>query len=50
MSRPQKMHAPLPFSFGQVLVAVAAGNGVETTIAKPTKPKTGKGKPAKKKK
>jgi hypothetical protein len=29
MSRPQKMHAPLPFTFKEVLIAVASGSGVE---------------------
>jgi hypothetical protein len=29
MSRPQKIHPPLPFSFNQVLSAVAAGKGIK---------------------
>jgi hypothetical protein len=32
MSRPQKIHAPLPFTFNEVLMAVASGSGV----SKPT--------------
>jgi hypothetical protein len=34
MSRPQKMHAPLPFTFKEVLIAVAAGNGVANSTPK----------------
>jgi hypothetical protein len=33
MSRPQKMHAPLPFTFKEVLTAIASGHGV---VEKPT--------------
>jgi len=34
MSRPQKMHAPLPFTFKEVLVSVASGNGVANPTPK----------------
>jgi hypothetical protein len=29
MSRPRKIHPPLPFTFNEVLKAVAAGRGVK---------------------
>jgi hypothetical protein len=50
MSRPQKMHQPLPFSFNQILSAIGAGNGVEKPLPK-TQPATkdSKTKPANKK-
>lgn len=39
MSRPQKIHAPLNFSFNQVLKAVGAGKGVEKPKEKISKKK-----------
>jgi hypothetical protein len=37
MSRPQKMHAPLPFTFKEVLIAIASGSGIgkPSSTAKP---------------
>jgi hypothetical protein len=34
MSRPQKLHPPLPFTFNQVLAEVGRGNGVSKPLPK----------------
>jgi hypothetical protein len=35
MSRPQKIHPPLPFSFNQVLATVGSGAGTKPPASKP---------------
>jgi hypothetical protein len=51
MSRPQKIHPPLPFSFNEVLTSIALGNGVEGTLVEklPENPPTESAKRKKKK-
>jgi hypothetical protein len=44
MSRPQKIHPPLPFTFNQVLTAVGAGKGIVKPAVKSTAKKKTKKK------
>jgi hypothetical protein len=50
MSRPQKMHAPLPFTLKEVLTAIASGHGVEKPTTKKPRKEISKRSAAKKSK